>query len=404
MLLRLMADTRMMARTKWPSLAQLLAGLLALCCRATFASEIVADDLPRAPIQHYPYLFLPGQPFPYIAPDVEAVIEGRAFPPEPDLLPPEAYESEPLKLPFAEDDEQRGILQVSQQPLEDNAARDVDPKGHYAFPRWNPLPAPGTEEAWGSTPFKENSFTLSVLPAPGEDLGMTTLDWKSTLVAFEIDGQPVVQVTPRFGWNFLTGPTTPDLPPQLYDLSLDWSVFFKFGDQWTGVVGVGPGYYTDFENDSSDAFRMTGRAILFYEWSSQLKFSGGFLYLDREDIVALPVAGAIWQPSENIRIEAMFPRPKVAKRVWLSSEREAWLYLAGELGGGTWAIERQNGVGDMVTYRDYRLILGFESVNADESRWLLEAGYVFGRELEYRSGIGDDSQSPTALIRYGAAF
>jgi hypothetical protein len=36
--------------------------------------------------------------------------------------------------------------------------------------------------------------------------------------------------------------------------------------------------------------------------------------------------------------------------------------------------------------------------------WYAEGGYVFGREIEYESDIGNRSLSDTAFVRVGASF
>ena len=49
-------------------------------------------------------------------------------------------------------------------------------------------------------------------------------------------------------------------------------------------------------------------------------------------ITLLPVFGAIWMPTDMLRFDLAFPRPRVAIRVM---DDETWIYLGGELGGST---------------------------------------------------------------------
>ena len=83
---------------------------------------------------------------------------------------------------------------------------------------------------------------------------------------------------------------------------------------------------------------------------------------------------------------------------------ERWMYLAGEFGGGSWAIERANGADDTVTLSDYRIIFGVESKYYNGPTWLFEAGYVFNREVEYESGIGDFNPDETMMVRFGYTY
>ena len=87
------------------------------------------------------------------------------------------------------------------------------------------------------------------------------------------------------------------------------------------------------------------------------------VYLDRNDLPILPGVGLIWTPTPDWRLDLIFPRPKLARRlVFLPRQREDWVYLGGSLGGRTWSVERQPGVPDQLTLRDYRLYLGWERI------------------------------------------
>ena len=75
-----------------------------------------------------------------------------------------------------------------------------------------------------------------------------------------------------------------------------------------------------------------------------------------------------------------------------------------EFGGNTWAIVRDTGVADKVTWSDWRIMTGYERRLDGGAGYRLEAGYVFSRKLEYASGVGDYDPRPTFLIRGGITF
>ena len=52
---------------------------------------------------------------------------------------------------------------------------------------------------------------------------------------------------------------------------------------------------------------------------------------------------------------------------------------------------------DVVTYRDLRLSLGMSG--REQLRSELEIGYVFSRDLSYRSGVGDFAPGDTVMVR-----
>lgn len=376
--------------------------LLTLVGPGANADEPGGGEQVRAPDQHRHSLFITAHPSLFTSPNVDEVFEKDTFP-EPEFLPPEAYEDGPG--PTFQEEGQPSPLQLVQYPMEDSAARDDDPEGHYAEPRWNPFPFLSAPSA--CTPdergliWKERSVTTTTLPGTYGNLGITTFDFRTVAYLGQF---PILQVAPRFGWHLLGGPDTTDVPPQLYDTGVDTSLFLPLGSRWSFWGMVGPSLFTDGQNLTSQAFRMTGRALLFYQLSETTKLSAGFLYLGRADVKALPAGGVIYKPNDRLKAELLFPKPKVAYRLSLNGGIERWCYLAGEFGGNTWAVERTSGADDLLTYRDYRLIAGFEHVQQDAWRWLLEAGFVFGRKISYTSGLGDVTLSPTGLIRCGIVF
>ncbi len=234
-----------------------------------------------------------------------------------------------------------------------------------------------------------------MLPTAEEGLGVTSLDVRGTL---KFSKAPFLFVTPRAAWHFLDGPPTTDLPPRLFDFSLDTTVYLPLNDRWTVQAGVAPGIYTDL-HAMKDSFRLSGRGMVFYRWSPQFQFAGGIIYLGRKDIVALPAIGAVYTPSDDLKVELLFPKPKAAYRYHHDIDRERWVYVTGELGGGTWAIQRSSGADDIATYRDFQLLLGIEHKEPGVINWQMEGGYVFSREIQYDSEIGNTELPATAVLR-----
>jgi hypothetical protein len=134
----------------------------------------------------------------------------------------------------------------------------------------------------------------------------------------------------------------------------------------------------------------------------------GVAYLDREDLRILPFAGLIWEPTPDWKLELMVPRPMIARRVrWegaMGDDVQDWFYIAGELGGGSWAIRRASGLNDVLTYSDLRLILGLERRVLFDVDYRLELAYVFARKVEYNSPSPSFDPSDTVMVRVGATY
>jgi hypothetical protein len=304
--------------------------------------------------------------------------------------------------PAAIDWEQTPTQQVQyplSEPDYDQIEEQADQPPHGAPPI---LTTPGHAPAAEAEGWKLKAHVPSDLThvfGSGNTLGMTTV---TTGVILESARLPGASLRPRFGWHFPHGPTRTDLPGQLYDASVEARMYWPFRDHLIGEFAIAPSIFSDFENTSSDALRIVGRGVGYYVWSDNLKFAAGVTYLDRKDIQLLPIAGVIWTPTPDHRFDLVFPQPRIARRFRRDAEHERWVYLSGELGGGSWAIQRSTGVDDVVSYRDLRLITGIEWKFAGDSSCRIEGGYVFGRELEYVSNIGNYEPRSTSMLR--AAF
>ena len=78
--------------------------------------------------------------------------------------------------------------------------------------------------------------------------------------------------------------------------------------------------------------------------------------------------------------------------------------MGGNLGGNTTDGRRADGPADQLSLRDYRLAWGVERITAGGGGWFAEAGYVFGRQLEYEVTPLEVSFSDALLLRAGFAF
>ncbi|WP_425613901.1 hypothetical protein NA78x_003745 [Anatilimnocola sp. NA78] len=238
------------------------------------------------------------------------------------------------------------------------------------------------------------------------DLGITEIESSLTVaLPAPIRDWPLF-ITPGFNMYLISDPGgAQDLPPRLYTAYVDFTWAPLFLQHHRLLLSVAPSVYSDFEADHPDAFRLTGKAI--YAWDyvpERLQFVAGVLYLNRDNIRLLPAGGLIWKPTPDFNFELIFPKPKIATRVNVGAGYEDWIFVTAEFGGNTWAIERANGTSDKVTWADYRLMAGYERRVDGGGGYRLEVGYVFGRTLEYSSGIGDFDPRSTFILRGGITF
>lgn len=242
--------------------------------------------------------------------------------------------------------------------------------------------------------YRYMTSSLNWIPGGGDQFGMFSIAWDHYTNAGIKNGIGV-----GMDFNFLAGPVQTDMPPRVYDFSIAYQLRERLGplafDVAASVMAS-----SDFEGSARKGIRFPAHAVGFLDAGEATNVVFGIDYLDRGDIGLLPVAGLIWIPNSDMRFELVFPRPRAVFRL---TDRNC-LYLAGELGGGTWAIEH-GGVGnDVATYRELRACVGVEYLEKDGQRSAFEIGYLFDRRLEFFSGVGDMHLDDAVMLRLVTMF
>jgi hypothetical protein len=237
----------------------------------------------------------------------------------------------------------------------------------------------------------DESF-LSWIPGSGDDFGWFSLVGSTYQPRGKTSG-----FSGTINIHWLGGPTTAPLSPRLYDFAMGYQTRDSLSHRFSYDLAASVGAYSDFEGSARDGIRFPAHAIgmVHYDQSTDLVF--GVDYLDRDDYSILPVFGLSLHNFDlpGLRMDLIFPRPRI--EYTLSPDSRA--YLSGQLGGGTWAVEFPDEREHAMTYRDYRLILGFERASEGNYLGALEFGYIFGRRLEFRD-LSTQSFDDAFLIQW----
>jgi hypothetical protein len=218
-----------------------------------------------------------------------------------------------------------------------------------------------------------------------------------------------LRVSPGFVFLFLDGPDTAmtgfDLPGQLYSAYTAFDANSDTSLQAGFDINVTLGVYTDFHHVSSDSLRLTGTGLGWIRVNPYTVFKLGVEYFDRIDLKLLPAFGFFMQPNNEMRMDLYFPRPRVSHRLPSLGNYDIWGYVGAEVGGGSWTMERIFGVDDQVDINDIRAFIGYEWTGPRKVTGFIEGGYVFDRELLYKSAPAIKLEIPdTFMIRTGLAF
>lgn len=249
-------------------------------------------------------------------------------------------------------------------------------------------------------------FAAEWSPAAG-DFSIASYDARVSVPTYPFFGPPPPLINAGFSLTDLDAPLAYDLPDELYDVSLGAAWIRKLGDRWTLRLTASAAYASDGNNNSSDAWQFRGGVFGLFQQTEQWQWVVGALASGRNDLPVIPAAGAVWEPRRDLRVDLLLPRPRVSWLVYERPQRQQWLYFQGGFTGGTWAYERPSGADDVLTYREWRLVLGWESVAPKkpgqfislDPKFGAEVGYAFGREFEFESGLPDIDPDSSVLLR-----
>ncbi|QDU98341.1 DUF6268 family outer membrane beta-barrel protein [Lignipirellula cremea] len=278
----------------------------------------------------------------------------------------------------------------------------------YGLPEESNMILDGWDESQKQLPgFKADSFfqklsfatTHLFADSTTNQMAITELELVSTFALPAPTKDHPLLISPTFETRFTDGPSSPDVPGDLYSAYMQFIWVPRINAQWSAILGVEPGVYSDFKT-SADGIRILGRALGRYQVEpDRLEFVAGVLYLDRDDVPFLPAGGVIWVPNNDVRLDLIFPIPKVGYRFFFDGVEERWMYAAGEFGGDTWAVQRADGTNDQLILRDWRFSLGLEKRYAGGAGARLEVGYVFSRTIEYVSDSTPVNLDDTWMVR-----
>ncbi|MCA9099114.1 MAG: hypothetical protein KDA36_12035, partial [Planctomycetaceae bacterium] len=218
----------------------------------------------------------------------------------------------------------------------------------------------------------------SYLPGNGENFGWIDIQSTPYLARGAKSG-----ITGMINLHLLAGPESTPIPPRLWDFLIGYQRRGDFSELLSYDLATSIGVFSDFEDSAKDGIRFPSHAVGMFHFNPDLDFVFGADYIDRDDLPLLPVFGFSIhrQDQPNLRFDLVFPRPRID--VVLDCKRR--MYLAAFLDGGSWDIERPDESNDVMTYRDYRAVLGFEYTDQTDGISAVELGYVFERQLLFRT-------------------
>lgn len=244
----------------------------------------------------------------------------------------------------------------------------------------------------------------------GDQLGINEAEVATTLtLANFAGGSQALRISPGFIWDFWSGPDTAAtgavLPARAYSAYIATDYITDPTRQAGMEANVAVGMYSDFNNVSSDSWRITGTILGWKQVNCYSTAKLGIEYYDRVDIKLLPAMGVFMAPNEDLKLDIYFPRPKLAQRIRYFDRYQGWAYIGAEYGGGSWTVQLPGPLDTQVDINDVRAFFGAEWVGPRSVTGFFEFGYLFNRELVYRTNASDKIKLQDAyMVRTGIAF
>ena len=236
--------------------------------------------------------------------------------------------------------------------------------------------------------YRISEGTTTLIPANAAEFGRFSMESTQYLEAGENFG-----LSAGVGFHFLSGPTSTPIPSRVFDFKTALQSRKHVGPKFSYDVAASIGVFSDFEDSARDGVRFPSHAVGFFHPNPCLDIVFGVEYLHRDDIKVLPVVGLVLREA-NVRAELVFPRP----RIDFALNDDTSLFVKGELGGGSWDIERPDETNDVFTYRDYRVSIGLQTLKSGKTS-SIEFGYVFDRQLSFRSSLHEEEFDDTFMIQ-----
>lgn len=178
------------------------------------------------------------------------------------------------------------------------------------------------------------------------------------------------------------------LPESAQALALRLSGQWVPAERWSVQADVRPGVYSDWEDLSGRDFNAPALIAGSYQINSNLVVLAGVNINLWSQLATIGGPGVWWKFADAWTLNLVLPKPTLE----YAPVRPLKLFVGGEIRGGAYRVGedfgRQHGRpgldGDKFAYRELRAGGGVEYRLGPHWRLILEGGYAFDREFEFR--------------------
>ncbi|MGI8432755.1 MAG: hypothetical protein ACR2MW_10770 [Chthoniobacterales bacterium] len=218
---------------------------------------------------------------------------------------------------------------------------------------------------------------------------------------FRVAGDAYIRAGVAYN-RFDFGSTSAPVPNHLQSLAAVIGVDIMHGSDVGAFFQVRPGFYgqNDFGISSFDIPITLGRVFIVQPDKLYI-FVGAYASFLRGGTPVLPLAGVVWRPCDQVQVLGVLPEPKLI----YSPTKNLDLYLGGELAGGSYRTDVNNGItphklsGAQVDFSDYRAGVGVAYSVGQNLSVDLGAGYSIQRHFAFHRAGENYRTDPSPFLR-----
>ncbi|MBA2622190.1 MAG: hypothetical protein H0U88_01035 [Chthoniobacterales bacterium] len=202
--------------------------------------------------------------------------------------------------------------------------------------------------------------------------------------------------------RFDFGQSSAPVPDQLHSLAAIVGIDYMVGNDVGAFLQLRPGFYAedDFDGDSFDVPITLARIWVLQPKRLYLLTGVNVAFL-RGQLPVLPILGLIWYPSDNWKVFAVVPEPRIV----YSPNKNIGLWLGGQLTGGSFRTDHSDTIfprklsGAQVDYSEYRAGLGVDFRCGDAVTLTAAGGYAIQRRFNFERAGDDYDTDPAPYAR-----
>lgn len=204
--------------------------------------------------------------------------------------------------------------------------------------------------------------------------------------------------------RFDFGDTFAPVPDQLQSLAGIFGFDYMVGKDLGAFLQIRPGFYTvrTFDGDSFDVPITVGRLWILQPEKLYLLTGVNYAFL-RGQYPLLPLVGLIWYPSDQWKVFAILPEP----RITYLPNKNLNIWLGGQLTGGSYRTEASATIlprrlsNAQVDYSEYRAGMGIDVKFNNTVTLTVAGGYAIQRKFDFDRAGFEYKTDPAPYVRAG---